>query len=209
MVNPLQQTIRTITVFFSIVVALGLKQPLTPDFHKTFPYDGWLCFAAALLLALRFLFGSANHLWKEFSDQALLKPNSPFEWGMVWSLLWHLLCLIVIGLLVVWTCFAQDVLEFLGRNIVFAVVAAILSALVTIPNVSKGKGMFRATWSANWTLICVAHAIAAWGALCWFVRESGGTATAGFSLSLAVFALVLLLLLAVDLAFQTWKMAQP
>jgi|GEM_PF-6015205 len=216
MAKPLQQTVSTANVFFSMVVALGLQQLLGPDFKGKFSFDNWLCFAAALLVILRFLFGSANHLWKQFSAESLWTDRRTFDGRIVRDLLWHLLCLIVIGLLIVRMCYSRNVTEFLGLNIVFGGVVSGLSALVTIlalvrtPEL-KLRRVFCETWSATWTVICLVHAIAACWAKCCYGRESSETVIAGFGFSpaLAMFVLVLLLLLGADLAFQVWKMAQP
>ena len=63
-----EQSVRVATVFFSVVMGFGLKHILEPPTgHGINPEtDRWACFFIALLLFIRFLFGSANHLWDEY-----------------------------------------------------------------------------------------------------------------------------------------------
>jgi hypothetical protein len=64
-----EPSIRAVTVFFAAVLGFGLKHLLDTDYtQKTadiYTYK-WLFFLVAVFIFLRFLTGSANHLWLEY-----------------------------------------------------------------------------------------------------------------------------------------------
>ncbi len=60
-----EQSIRTITAFFAVLLGFGIKKLL--DSGVELGGDKWPCFILSVLLFLRYLLGSANHLWLEMS----------------------------------------------------------------------------------------------------------------------------------------------
>ena len=56
-----EQSIRVFTAFFAALVGFGLR----PLLERPFPHGGWLPFLGALLVFLRFMTGSAVHMWRE------------------------------------------------------------------------------------------------------------------------------------------------
>jgi hypothetical protein len=55
------QSVRVLTTFFAALIGFGLKHLL----DSPIPGVGWLAFLLAIVVFLRFLTGSANHLWRE------------------------------------------------------------------------------------------------------------------------------------------------
>lgn len=109
--------IRVITVFFAALVGLGLAHIADvtvlngPDSYP----DDFTCFILAVLLFLRFLLGSANHLWYEHS-----RPRGKAD---TLQLGIDLLFLIFYGLIAVYTCYAKTLEQFLWSSVVLLGVA--------------------------------------------------------------------------------------
>lgn len=115
--------IRVITVFFAALVGFGLNRLADvtgsngPDSHP----DDFTCFVLAVLLFLRFLLGSANHLWHEHS-----RPQGKAD---TLRLGIDLLFLIFYGLIAVYTCYAKTLEQFLWSSVVLLGVACVWSGL--------------------------------------------------------------------------------
>lgn len=121
-VHQHEPTLRVCTVFFSALIGFALTRFFRID--STIPeVSRWPCFAAALLLFLRFLFGSANHLWYELVREKADKKAKRSE------LYWHLACLIAIGVLAVYICDSSSVRQFLWRNLYFGIAGVVFNAV--------------------------------------------------------------------------------
>jgi hypothetical protein len=147
-----EPTTRVCTVFFSALMGFALT--------RFFRFDNpmpemirWPCFTAALLLFLRFLFGSANHLWYELVRQDAEANANRRE------LFWHLRFLIALGILAVFICDSASVCEFLWRNALFGAVGITFNAIT--------DGFAGGKWAKEWKLISGCHivAVAALGVL--------------------------------------------
>jgi hypothetical protein len=132
-----EPTTRVCTVFFSAVIGFGLNHLLQQTPPALIAADRWPCFILAFLLFLRFLFGSANHLWFELVRPQAPKPSSLF-------ILWDIVCLGAFGLIGVWICYSTTLPEFLWSNLIFGVVAFV----VAIVNAVRGDPTrrFAVTW---------------------------------------------------------------
>jgi hypothetical protein len=152
--NPYEQTVRVITIFFSAVTGLGLKELLDPKRFGNRQTLQALCFACAFLLLLRFLFGSANHLWAEANAlQKLHYKKAPASEKLrdcpaAWLFAWHLLCLIFYFLLMMWICYAADTAQFLLRSCYFSATACVLAL---VGHVVEKNSNFNLTWFWLWT----------------------------------------------------------
>lgn len=122
--------IRVITVFFAALVGFGLKH-LADDgvggvdesvlgAPNRFP-DDFTCFCLAVLLFLRFLLGSANHLWYEHSRPGAIESRR--------NLAFDLAALTGYGLIAVTICYAKTLEEFLWRSVGLLIVACIWSGV--------------------------------------------------------------------------------
>jgi hypothetical protein len=103
-----EQIIRVTTAFFSALIGFGLKHLLDirPEDAGDFARDQWPCFILAVLLFLRFLLGSANHLWFEY----VRKPPQRVHPGL---LVWDLTFVILFGILASVICYSNTVIQFL------------------------------------------------------------------------------------------------
>ncbi len=128
-----EQCVRVFTVFFSALAGLGLKKLADNSVHAAWsPCEAWACFTAAFFLLLRFLFGSANHLWLDFigdpperKKESGKDRNREMPAAMVWDCLW----LAFIGILAVIACYAPDPSSFLVFQVLLAVAAGVAIAL--------------------------------------------------------------------------------
>jgi hypothetical protein len=135
-----EPTTRVCTVFFSAVIGFGLNHLLQQLPPVAIAADRWPCFILAFLLFLRFLFGSANHLWHELVRAQAPKPSSLF-------ILWDIVCLITFGLIGVWICYSTTIPEFLCSNLIFGIAAA----LVALVNVVRGDPTRR--FAVSWLVM--------------------------------------------------------
>jgi hypothetical protein len=114
-------TIRVVIAFCAALIGFGLKQLLDlKTGHPLFDYR-LVCFIIAVLLYLRFLTGSASHLWLEH-----VHANGPS------AVLFFadIAALVTFGILASLISYAEDVYWFLGYGIVL-LGTAILWAIVT------------------------------------------------------------------------------
>jgi hypothetical protein len=140
-----EPTLRVCTVFFSALIGFALTRFFRVDSPMP-QVMRWPCFAAALLLFLRFLFGSANHLWYE-----LVRPQET-PTAKRGELYWHLSCLIVIGILAVYICDSTSVSQFLWRNLLFGIVGIVFNGLTDY---------FTGTiWVKEWMIVSGCHVVA-------------------------------------------------
>src|SRR2546427_10582312 len=117
-----EQTIRVVTVFFSALIGFGLKKLLDAGTEDLVGLNRWLCFILAVLLFLRFLLGSANHLSLEYTWQE--HPGaSPGP------LTRDILFLITFGILALWICYSTSIREFLSRSAWLPAVGFVWSGL--------------------------------------------------------------------------------
>ncbi len=115
--------IRVVTVFFAALIGFGLKHLVDVTEHGApgiYPHRA-MCFVLAVLLFLRFLLGSANHLWHEHSrcEGLANKPKLGID----------LLFLVVFGLIAICICYADSLEHFLWRNMYLLVAAFAWSCL--------------------------------------------------------------------------------
>lgn len=120
--------IRVVTVFFAALVGFGLKHLADETARSagdSYP-DDFSCFVLAVLLFLRFLLGSANHLWHEhcFPAAKASKRKLGFD----------LLFLIVYGLIAVYICYAETLAQFFWRSVGLLIAAVIWSGLEELFN---------------------------------------------------------------------------
>jgi len=146
-----EPTLRVCTVFFSALVGFALTRFFRVDSPMP-QVSRWPCFVTALLLFLRFLFGSANHLWYE-----LVRPAAALKAKRT-ELYWHLSCLIVIGVLAVYICDSTSVSEFLWRNFWFGLAGIGFNAATDYYTGTQ--------WVKEWMLISACHIVAIVSALC-------------------------------------------
>lgn len=198
-----EQTVRVSTVFFSAAMGFGLKKILDGEFQTSgspaAPNDHWACFLIALLLFLRFLYGSANHLWSEYirrpptgAQKYLMIPDFGF--------------LILFGFLGLEICYAKRIDDFFAWNSAFGKWGAV-ACIVEASTRWRGRREFGAWW-IGWLVINLAYVgITGWAWQCY--------SSAGLSLFWnANWALVLLVsgcfvLLVLDLLLQLWILDKP
>lgn len=145
---------RVCTVFFSAVIGFGLNHILQQQPPVPIAADRWPCFILAFLLFLRFLFGSANHLWFE-----LVRPQAPTPSSLF--ILWDIVCLISFGLIALWICDSTSTAGFLWSNLIFGITAfgvAIINAV---------RGDPTRAFAIAWLIINALHAAAVGGLLYW------------------------------------------
>lgn len=102
--------IRVITVFFAALVGFGLKHLAdeTAKGHDGHP-DDLTCFVLAVLLFLRFLLGSANHLWYEY-----IRSRPPVKTSQLGI---DLAALTGYGIIAVYICYAETLTHFLWGSV--------------------------------------------------------------------------------------------
>jgi len=169
-------TTRVCTVFFSALIGFGLNRLLQQQPPVPIAADRWPCFVLALLLFLRFLFGSANHLWFE-----LVRPKAPAPNPTL--ILWDMVCLIAFGLLAIRICDSTSTTAFLWSNLIFGVTATMI-AIINLIRADPTR-----FFAIAWLIINVLHTAAVGASLYW-----------GFPLIYLI--VVFFLLLLADTVFQ-------
>jgi hypothetical protein len=101
-----EATIRAVTAFFAALIGFGLKQLLDVRYKPDMELSVyWLpCFITAVLLFLRFITGSANHLWMEYVK------NDP---ALKWSFAIDILFLAIFGVIAPLICYSDSLAQFL------------------------------------------------------------------------------------------------
>jgi hypothetical protein len=144
------QCVRVFTVFFSALAGFGLKR--LADRSDSWPaLETWFCFAAALCLLLRFLFGSANHLWLDFlGDPPVRKRKSgKNNQEMPRAMLLDCLFLTGIGTVAVIMCYSPNVHSFLKWNRWLGLMAA---GVVVVDLICRRRFGEKPRWLWTWWL---------------------------------------------------------
>lgn len=153
-----EPTVRVLTVFFSALLGMGLKHLLGEGAQTdAFGEDRWPAFILALLLFLRFLIGTANHMTLEFSEKGL---NGSSKWFLVR----HASALVLFGVLALNICYSNFLGDFLVATMWFCGAAAAFNGfdyLLERRRVFKPEG----DWLPEWFVqngIQIESAIIAW-----------------------------------------------
>jgi len=117
-----EPSIRVVTVFFAAVLGFGLKHlldTLKKDAPEIYTYK-WLFFLVAIFIFLRFLTGSANHLWLEYQKYKRVERRRELPKFLSWltpdvQVTFSLSWLTLFGLLGVYLCYAGTAREFFLR----------------------------------------------------------------------------------------------
>jgi hypothetical protein len=134
-----EPTSRVCTVFFSALIGFALNRLLQQKDVEISMYR-WPCFILSLLLFLRILFGSANHIWYQTVRPKATNPAHHLP------LFWDLFCLICFGLLAIFICDATKIKPFLLGMIAFGAFGIVIALFNWLrPSVSK--------WSPKWLFI--------------------------------------------------------
>ena len=117
-----EQATRVITAFFAVLLGFGLKKLL--DQEEFTPANAqWPCFFMSVLLFLRFLLGSSNHMWFEFVRPDISQTSTFTASGI--RILNDFIFLVVFGLIGVAICYSTTLDEFLKLNLLLTGVALI------------------------------------------------------------------------------------
>jgi hypothetical protein len=177
-------TIRVTTVFFSALVGFGLKHLLDADVAELAPYR-WACFLLAMFTFLRFLLGSANHLWFEYVSGPDKKPNQ--------LLISDIIFLVGFGVLALFTCYSHSLTSFLCRSLYLPGAALIWGGLDNLLRKTTGQKT-HGGWTASWILINSLQVIALLGAVftvrC-LARSGSGNGVGWLLWGLALFSFAL------------------
>jgi len=98
--------VRVITAFFAALIGFGIKRLLDLD-DSSVPELAPIkipCFLISVLLFLRYLTGSASHLWLEYVKHD--DPKRP------WFFAFDIGFLILFGVLALCICYSDDLLDF-------------------------------------------------------------------------------------------------
>lgn len=139
-----EPSVRSFTVFFSVLVSIGIKHILDAT---CFGADQWPCFILAILLCLRFLTGSANHMWFEFVNSERSQVSRA-------HLLRDVSSLTVFGVLALAICYSTSVDSFLGWTLVL-LGAASISEIAELVWEGSGGSREGANWTSHWLRINV------------------------------------------------------
>ncbi len=101
-----EATIRVVTAFFAALIGFGLKQLLDVRYKPDMELSAfWLpCFITAVSLFLRFITGSANHLWLEYVR---------YDPALKWSFAVDILFLAIFGVIAPLICYSDSLAQFL------------------------------------------------------------------------------------------------
>ena len=126
-----ESAIRTVGAFFAVLLGFGLKRLLDSADPAFEPLGGqYLCFLLCVLLFLRFLLGSSNHMWFEFVRPDL-KTDSTWQ-SRPWLVMNDFAFLIVFGIVCMAMCYSAQIAQtvgaphlatFLGFNAMLAAIA--------------------------------------------------------------------------------------
>src|SRR5438093_509310 len=114
-----EQSIRIITAFFLVLVGLAVKYVIEPK-KIPGPELRWAFFFLSIFLFMRYLLGSANHLWYEYIKDDPTQVDHR-------SLSKDFAFLILFGVMAVVITFSQTLEEFLGWNAVLVGIAILWS----------------------------------------------------------------------------------
>lgn len=149
--------IRAVTAFFAALIGFGLKHLLDLEtIHPLFDYRR-VCFVIAILLYLRFLTGSASHLWLEH-----VYAKGPSAGLFVTDIVF----LITFGIIASLMSYAEDIYWFLGYG-TFLLSLAFLWGIVTAVLQQCMKITAKARWGCVWAPLNIIHGLVFGGAL-WY-----------------------------------------
>ena len=135
-----EPSVRVLMVFFSALLAIGLKHLLgegaAPDGLGP---DRWPSFILALILFLRFLTGTANHLALEFSEKTT-------NGNVSWFLVRHAFSVCLFGVLALLICYSDSLDDFF-RGIIYFSLWALISNILDMTNCF---GRSRGAWVPQW-----------------------------------------------------------
>ena len=149
MLKRYEQTTRVVTAFYAVLLGFGLKHLLDNDGLQD---DRWLYLILASLFFLRFLLGSANHLWIEY-----VRPD-PVQISEK-TLLFDVFLLMAFGVIGLIICYQSDSIGFLTWNAVLGVLALAGATVYAVRGARAGR-----PWSF-WLWINLAQTASALGAL--------------------------------------------
>jgi hypothetical protein len=118
---------RVVAAFFAVLLGFGLKQMLDGSARLEPASASGPCFIACVLLFLRFLVGSSNHMWVEFVLPDL-RLESKFS-APAPQIVADFSFLILFGLLGVAICYARNLHDFMELNMVWGVIGLAWSFL--------------------------------------------------------------------------------
>jgi hypothetical protein len=188
----LEPSIRVVTTFFAAVLGFGLKHmldiPNTPDTEVLYDYK-WGFFAVTIFIFLRYLSGSANHLWLEYVKVPTENRHPDFLLAM--DLLW----LTAFGCFGVAICYMRTPDEFFVRTSLLLLVAFAWTAYDHVLRRIQWRDPV-GEWTNYWTLLNLVQ-IASVVFLSQFLWG-----TTGLGVRLLLLASVSLSILAVDFSGQ-------
>lgn len=210
-----ENAIRTITAFFAVLLGFGLKRLLdsgtsAPSFSPA--HALWPCFFLSVLLFLRFLLGSANHMWFEF-----VRPDRKEGATLAFDklrvrILNDFAFLVVFGLVGVGICYSETLDQFLRLNLLLAAIGIVWVAVYWLIGKTRGRAAGAAS-AGRWgywgwiNLIQFAAVLttqclvlpANWGTVPWWPRIFPGPP---WDIALLLLCVVYLALLAIDVTLQ-------
>lgn len=129
-----EQAIRVVTAFFSVLLGFGLKRLL--DSSSFSPGTLVPCFLMSVFIFLRFLLGSANHMWFEFVRLDLAQDSKyKARRGQVLN---DFGFLVVFGLIGMAICYSNNLEEFLERNLLLTFTGLIWVGIYALVGVVVG-----------------------------------------------------------------------
>jgi hypothetical protein len=132
--NPYEQIVKVYAAVFSVLVGISLKDLLDPLHFGSEAqqpalaeeYGPALAFTATLFLVIRFLVGSANHLWIESLEHASLNKIGQ---SAAWTFIGHFLGLTLFGFLILRLCRCTGATEIVGWSALFLLAAGATAGL--------------------------------------------------------------------------------
>jgi hypothetical protein len=171
-----ESAIRVITAFFGVLLGFGLKRLLDNDSFDPHPAE-IPCFVLAVLLFVRFLLGSSNHMWFEF-----VRPDLSTKAGSAYPvpklrILYDFSFLLIFGAIGMAICYSKKLDQFLDLNILLLAVALLwvvvyfIAAKVREAFQKRSAPVPQARWS-NWWWVNFAQLVAVLLAKLTCVRNS-------------------------------------
>jgi len=115
-----EQAIRVVTAFYAVLLGFGLKNLLDHGVEGA----KHSCLVLSTLLFLRFLLGSANHMWYVYVRDDLDPGRSEFP-SRRWPMMFDCCFLILFGFLALDICYSTTVPKFLFLHLFLPVLAHI------------------------------------------------------------------------------------
>jgi hypothetical protein len=195
-----EQSVRIITAFFAAVVGFGLKHILDGGGPASISNHKWAFFIVTTLLFLRYLLGSANHLWVEHVKSAPTPRTKLLIWKDVGFLL-------IFGYLAATMCFAVSSSQFYLSGI-YLILASITWSIIEAPRWlirwrcnRDSVGM----WWIAWLLLNVLHLGAFYAARRLDRCEVAGPDFTTWSWPMVLLVPATVVIFAIDYFFQLWQ----